>query len=353
MNQRLDDDMEESLKELNRNIRLKPEYETQLRDRVLKKQPHLKTSSNKKIWLSVAAVLLLFLGSSPFYSTTMASLVEKFIPLEIKTDDASNNYESLLAIIKDAGYEVSSIGSKPNPYQIEISLMEGEESLSAMKEVLVPKIKIHLNEQGIDDYQLNITLAEQIEVLPQGHRELNETMERAGSIISEAYTRFGYTDLAKSMTFGISGEASSRILEIDLPDHIKESEEIVSSIKSAIKEENLDIKKVEIRYYNEKHRNQDNRWGSIVGDVYQSLAGKSTYKVNGISYKVKDGVTNVWIKSTLPENMDTQVISNIEIALREYLSSEELSSKIQNDQYEIELLSKSKKVLLQVSNVPK
>ncbi|WP_075619458.1 hypothetical protein [Paenisporosarcina indica] len=352
MNRRLDDDLQESLKNLDQKIRMKAEYQDQLRKRVLGEiqRPVTKTSSNRKIWISAAVVLLLFLGSSPFYSTTMASLVAKIIPLEIKVNDATI-HESIMAVIEREGYEASFVGTIPNPYTIEISLMEAEDNLSTMKEVLEPKIENLLYEKGIDSYKLKITQFEGSVETPEKYIESNERMESVGTIIRDAFSHFGYTELAQAVTFGISEEFLSKTLELDMPDHIEEAEDILSFVKDGIKTEDLDIKHVELRYYNEKHRQQDNRWSYIASDIHESMAGKSTYNITGISYKVKGGVANVSIKTVLPENTEEQIISEIETALRKFLSSEEVREMIQNDQYSIVLLSKSKTELLQISNV--
>lgn len=343
MNRRLDEELDESLKKLDQHIRTKAENHEQLRHRILSEtqSPLSKTTSTKKIWLSVAAVFMLFLGTSPFYSTTMASLVAKIVPLEIRADDETT-IDEVKAVIKDAGYEISSIGMLVKPYTVHVSLMENEDSLAKMKEVLTPKIEALLYERGVDDYKLEITQYENIEP-PENDREFTKTMERVSSIIQEAFRHYGYSGVSYGISVG-------NIVEFDMPDHIEEAEEILKYVEEAIKKEKLDVKQVKLNFYNAKHRKLDSSASIIVSEIYESLAGKSIYKVNGISYKVEKGVINIWIKSKLPENPDEQMIKDIERAIREFMLSTEAKDSIQDNPYKIELLSKSKKVLLKVTN---
>ena len=149
----------------------------------------------------------------------------------------------------------------------------------------------------------------------------------------------------------MSKKVFSYILEIDMPDHVKEAEAIQDFIIESIAKDDLDIKDVQLRYYNAEHRSQDNRWSYIATEIHGALAGKSIYNVTGISYKVKDGLSQVWIKTAFSERPDEQIISDIETALRTYLTSNEIQETIQSDRYTIQLLAKDKTVLLEVSTI--
>jgi len=356
MKQSFDDELNNSFDKLNQNLRMKPENHEQLRERIMleSKTAIKQKPSNKKIYLSVAVALLLLLGSSPLYSTTMASLAAKILPLQIQTGNSSaveSLQSKMMEILEKSGYEASSIGTSPNPYTIEIVLMKGEDSLVSMKKVLVPQLEQVLYEQGIDQYQLNITQFEGSEEQPERHRKTGMLMDDVEAIISGAFLTSGYSDLAQHATYGIKEGLFKNILEIDMPDHVKEGEEIQQYVIESIAKADLDIKDVKLRYYNAEHRSQDYRWGSIVTDIHAALAGKSIYNVTGISYKVKGGVTNVRIKTALPENPDKQIITEIETALHTYLASKEIKDRIQSDHYKIHLENKEKTNLLQVSNI--
>lgn len=356
MKQPFDDSLNESFKKLNQRIRIKPEYNDKLRKLILSKSmtDGKRKRPNKKSWLLVAVAILLLFGSSPFYSTTMASLASKIIPLKIQGSNSFKNdvlHTGIVQIVEQSGYNVSSVGTTPNPFTVHIVLLKGEDSLSVMKKVIEPEIEKLLSEQGIDQYKLNITAkVEESEEMPEEYHKLSSLMDDVGVIISKAFEMYGYSDLAQHATFGIKEESFSNTLEIEMPDHVKEAEKIQKFVVDSIDKEDLDIKSVELRYYNAEHRSQDNRWGHIVSDIYGSLAGKSIYSVTGISYKVKDGVTHVSIKTGLSDQPNELVLSEIENAIREFLESEEIKDSIQNDKYEIQLLNKDKESLLQISS---
>lgn len=352
MKQPFDDSLNESFKKLNQSIRIKPEYNDKLRKRILftSMTDGRRKRVNKKSWILVAVAILLLLGSSPFYSTTMASLASKIIPLKIQGGNSSNIdalHTDIVQIVEQAGYNLSSVGTTPNPFTIHIVLLKEEDSLASMKKVLEPKIEKLVYEQGIDQYKLKIT---EVEEKQERYRKSDTLMDDVGVIISEAFEKYGYSDLAQHATYGITKGFFSNTLGIDMPDHVKEAEEIQKFVVESIDKEDLDIKSVELRYYNAEHRSQDNRWAYIVSNIYEPLAGKSIYSVTGISYKVKDGVTHVSIKMELSDQPDEQVLSEIENAIREYLGSEEIKESIQNDKYEIQLLNKEKESLLQITS---
>ncbi|MCI1590735.1 hypothetical protein [Heyndrickxia oleronia] len=358
MKQSFDDELNVSFKKFNQSFRMKPEYHAQLRERILFESKTVKKkSSNKKIWILAAATVLVLLGSSPLYSSTMASLAAKIIPLEIRGSDTSNAnplHSKISQIIEDSGYGISSIGTTPNPFTIHIALQKGEASLPSMKEVLVPKMEKLLSDQGIDQYKLDITQVDDSEKKLNKHIKSSKLMDEVGVIISDEFTAYGYSDLAPHATYGINeGWIFSNTLEIDMPDDVKKAEDIKNFVIKSIDKEGLDIKKVKLNYYNKKHRDQEDRWAYIVNDVYQALQGNSTYNVTGISYKVEKGVTYVWIKTAMSDGPDKQIISDIKTALHTYLASEEIKGKIQRDQYEIQLLSEDKNILLQVSSTSK
>lgn len=356
MKQSFDDELNNSFAKLNQNLRMKSEYHEQLRKHILLESKFAikKKPSSKKIWLSVIVALLLLLESSPLYSTTMASLPAKILPLQIPVGNSStvdSLHSKIMEILEQSGYEASSVGTRPNPYTIEIVLMKGEDSLVSMKKVLVPQLEQLLYDQGTDQYQLTITLFEGSEELPERHRKLGTLMDDVDAIISSAFLTYGYSDLAQHATYGITEGIFTNTLEIDMPDHVKEAEVIQQFVIDSIDNDNLGIKDVKLRYYNAEHRSQDNRWAYIVSDIQAALAGKSVYNVTGISYKVKGGVTNVWIKTALPENPDKQIITDIEAALYTYLASKEIKDTIQSDRYKIQLVNKDEINLLQVSNI--
>lgn len=345
------EELDVSFKKLNTAMPMQPDTHEQLRNRIMDEctEPIEKKSSHQKMWISLAVALFLLIANSPFYSTTMASLAAKFLPLEIPVNPSFSHslHAEMMEIIEHAGYEVSSVGSTPNPFTIRIVLVKEEESLSTIKQTLVPLFKQLLYDEGIDQYELDISLMEFEENDYAKFGTSNEVMSQANGIIRKAFMTYNYPDLAENSTFGMTTKST---LEIVMPVHVKEAEAIKRIVIEEIQKEDLAITEVKLRLYNEKHRNQDNRWSYHVSTIYDALAGKSRYNVTGISYKVKKGMTNVWIQTALPQSVDKQVLADIEEALLTYLSNPEVQEATQDDHYTIQLESKDKEVLLEISS---
>ena len=120
MKQSFDDELNNSFDKLNHDLRMKPEYHEQLRERILleSKTTMKKKPSNKKICLSVAVALLLLLGSSPLYSPTMASLAAKILPLQIQVNNSStvdSLHSKIMQILEQSGYETIFCWYKAEP----------------------------------------------------------------------------------------------------------------------------------------------------------------------------------------------------------------------------------------------
>lgn len=354
-----DKELKGLLKNLDSQLRMKPVHHKQLRDRILiESELEYEHKRNRKprrtrTWLAVAAALLLLIGTSPFYSPAMASFVEKIIPLEITSANSNGTdrlHEKILQIAEDNGYSVSSVSTTPEPFTVHLAFTEGEASLSEMEQAVEPAIQQLLYEQGVDQYQLKVTVVEEAEYQPS---EASLLMDKVGPVLSEIYLDYGYPDLAEHATYGIKDGLFSNTLEVDMPDYVNEAKEIKQLLIETIEKEEWDIQKVELRSYNAAHRGQEDRWAMISSEIHQALAGKAIYSTTGVSFKVKDGLTQVKLKTALPEQPEPQLLTEVENAIQTYLETKEIKSIIQKDQYRIQLLSEDKTVLLEVTNVSK
>ena len=351
-----DSEIKGLLKNLDGQLRMKPVHHEKLRNRILIESEIYDQDSQRKrkprrnrTWLAIAAALLLLIGTSPFYSPAMASFVERIIPLEITpsiSNETGSLQEEIMQIAVDSGYSVSSVGTTPNPFTVHLAFTEGEASLSEIEQNVAPFVRNFLYEQGINQYELDFTVVEASEYQPS---ETSMLMDKVEVVLSKIYLNYGYNDLTEHATYGIKDGWFSNTLEVDMPDHVEESEEIRQLLIDTIAKEQWDIQKVELRTYNAAHRAQEDRWAMISTEIYDALAGKAIYRTIGVSYKVKKGMTQVKIKTTLPENPDAQLLSEVEVAIQKYLRTNEISSIIQEDQYKIQLLSEKKTLLLEVT----
>ncbi|WP_034756345.1 DUF4030 domain-containing protein [Rossellomorea vietnamensis] len=340
-------------KELEEQLKVRDRSKEQLRSKMMQSTNERKKSSFKKYgW--IAAACMLFLVISPFYSTTMASIVAKVLPItitpQISDGEPNPNLTSdLFKLVEKEGYRVGSVGTTPSPFTIEVSLVLGDSTLKQAKEDLEAKITSYLYENGYDDYELKITEAPEIPT-HDGSDRLNKEYDQVREIVKEVFASYGYAEEAEYELAGMKGTGASTVVTIDMPDHIDESKEIIADIEKEIERQDLDVKEVEVNTFNLQHRLQDNRWSMISSDIYDAMAGKSTYKLAGLSYQVKDGHSYVWIKTDLDKPLPQEQIAEIKKAIQDYMALSETKEQIRDDEYTIEFLLKNGKSFVEITD---
>lgn len=346
--------LDEQLRELEEKLKIADKPKDQLRSKILQ-NVHKNNKRNLKHygWVAVAACMLLII-TSPFYSPTMASIAGKILPISI-TPSFSNGQHNpdltsqLFELAEKEGYTVNFVGITPSPYTIEISLILKDSTLKQATDDLEPKISNYLYENGYDEYVLKVSKATESHLDDQKD-ETSNLYDKVREIVKEVFASYGYAEEANYASPGLKHTWFSPIVTIDMPDHIQESTEIIADIKKEIKSQNLDVRDIEVNTFNLEHRMQDDRWAYIASDIYDSMAGKSTYQLTGASYKVKKGHSYVSIKTDLDTPPSEEIIQEIKLAIQGYLASPETKEKIQNDNYTIQFLLKNEKAFLKITN---
>ncbi len=345
---------DEQFRSLEEELKITEESKTQLRSRILLNVDKRKKRNLKPYRWITAAICMLLIITSPFYSKTMAKIVEKILPISINSSYTNGQgnpdiNEQLFELIEKEGYTVNSVGTTLSPYTIDISLILKDSTLKQAKDDLEPKVRNLLYDNGYDEFKLKVSEAPEI---PETHsdeeiEEINHLFEKAREIVKNVFTSYGY---AEEADYELAGLKSTNILILDMPDHIQESTDIIADIKKKIDEQNLPIKDIEVNTFNLEHRKQDERWGTIATDIYDSMEGKSTYQLTGLSYIVKKGHTYVDIKTDFEKQPSEEIRSYIEVKIQEYLSLQETKEQIQNDKYTIQFLLKNGETFLTIQN---
>lgn len=345
---------DEQFKELDEQLKITDVSKDQLRYKVLHDSKKSK-KRNLKYYRWIAAACLLFLITSPFYSTTMASIAEKILPISI-TPSFSNGQHNpdltsqLYELVDKEGYDVNFVGITPSPYTIEVSLILKDSTLKQAIENLEPKIMNYLYENGYDKYNLKISEATDAPPRDNQADETSRLYDKVSEIVKKVFASYGYAKEANHELAGLTSSWFSNTVTIDMPDHIQESAEIMTEIEKEIESHNLDIKDIEVKPFNFKHRQQDNRWAYIASDIYDAMAGKSRVQLTGMSYKVKKGHAYVWMKTDLTEPLSEEIMQEIELAIQAYFDLPETKETIQNDPYTIEFLLKNEKPFMDITN---
>lgn len=346
--------LDEQFGVLEEELKIADKYKDQLRSKILQ-NAHKNKKRNFKLygWIAVA-VCMLFIVTSPIYSPTMASIAEKILPISITPSfsDGQNNSDltsQLFELVEKEGYTVNSVGITPSPYTIEISLILKDYTLKHATDDLESKITNYLYENGYDKYELKFLEATEASLDNQGD-DTSILYDKVREIVKEVFASYGYAEEADYELAGLNKSWFSNIVTIDMPDHIQKSTEIIADIEKEIESQNLDVKDIEVNTFNFEHRQQDNRWAYIASDIYDAMAGKSTYQLTGVSYKVRKGHSYVSIKTDLDKPPSGEIIEEIQLAIQEYLALPETKEQIQNDNYTIQLLLKNGKSFVEITN---
>lgn len=345
--------LDDQLNELGEELKLTDKSKDQLKRKVLQNVHKNKKRNIKQfVWVAVT-ICMLFIVTSPFYSPTMASIAGRILPISIApnySDSEQNPHltSQLLELVEKEGYAINFIGITPSPYTIEISLILKDSTLKQARDDLEPKITNYLYENGYDQYELKISEG----TIPNQKTSLyqDSPYESVRRIVKDVFASYGYAEEANYELARLQHTWFSHILTLDMPDHIKESNEIVEDIEKEIEAQNLDVKEIEVYTFNLKHRQQDGRWGGISSNIYNAMAGKSTYQLSGLSYKVRKGHSYVSLKTNFEEPPSKEVIQEIETAIKDYLALPETQEEIKNDDYTIQFLLKNKKAFIKITN---
>ncbi|WP_153721807.1 DUF4030 domain-containing protein [Sporosarcina cascadiensis] len=348
------DSLDEQLHHLQEELRITEESKRQLQNKIMHSIHSRKQHKSRPYLWAAAAICLAIIFMSPFYSTTMAGLAAKISPISITpgiadSDDNSGLTSQLYQLVEGEGYEVNSVGVLPSPDTIEISLVLNEFSLQYAKQQLEPKIMNFLSDNGYDSYEIKILKANE-KFLPDRADKTNDLYDQVREIVKEIFTSYGYAEETEYELAGLKTSLFSNVVTLDMPDHIKEKNKIVASIEKELKTQKLKVKKIEVNSFNLEHRQQDNRWAYMVSDINEALAGKSVYKLAGISYMVREGRSYVTIKTELDSRTSDEILEEIERAIREYLSLPDIQEIILNDKYAIQLVNSDEELLVEIKN---
>ncbi|WP_391122418.1 DUF4030 domain-containing protein [Psychrobacillus sp. L3] len=344
--------LDEQFSNLEQELKMKDESKSILRNKILQNTQISKKRNMRTYTWIVTAICTFVLIMSPFYSSTMASLVAKIVPISITPSFSDRQHNSdltsqLVKLLEEEGYKVNSIGIIPSTYTIEISLILKDSTLKKATDDLEPKIKNYLYENGYDKYEIKVS--EATEAPP--NKPWDESLfNNVREIVKEVFASYGYAKEADFELAGLTKSWFSNTFTIDMPDHIQESTEIIADIEKEIESQNLDVKDIKVNTFNFEHLRQDNRWAYIASDIYEAMAGKSIYQLTGVSYKVKKGHSYVWIKTDLDELPSEEIVREIELAIQEYFALPETKEQIQNDNYTIQLLLKNEKPFVKITN---
>lgn len=332
---------DKKFKELEEQLKVKQPHLNRLKSSIIMKSKEQR-KSQKTIWIATFSMLCIMAVTFPFYSPALADIASKMKPLAIgeQKGQLSGVTDEIIVYLAENGYEVSSVGVLTKENIVEIALFKDSGYNEAeIEQLVIP----YLAEQGYDLYSIDFVYVEHTEYVG------NPIYEEVKTLVKEVFAEYGYAEEADYELAGLKETWFSNILTLDMPDHIKESNEIVEAIEAEIEVRNLDVKKVEVYAFNLEHRNLDNAWGMTASMIYDAMAGQSIYQLEGLSYSVKKGHANVKLKTTWTDVPSAELAAAIEQEIVEYLHSNEVVSYLPEPSYTVQFIN-GEEILLEISN---
>ncbi|PEJ56174.1 hypothetical protein CN692_18720 [Bacillus sp. AFS002410] len=294
----------------------------------------------KVVYLSSAVVLLvgLLIGSA-FVSPAMARVVSKIPYLgqifEFKNDVVTVISEELRA----KGYNISGAGVSFPEKEINIGIKGSEKYFDTVKSDVEDIAKDILHSRNYDAYTVKVSKFKErkLEMSEEERNRLKKDAELMGAV-DKLREKYHFEKLSLS--------SSRKIVDIDIPDNEKRTEEIKKEVKSILWTKTKEEFTVKLKKINMKKREQDRRWVEILSIVREDLLGKKDYKVRMVGYSVHPE-PEIQMFITLPSSDENakDFAQQLEKVIDDFLKSEQMKSRVKNDPYHITIYSKDDKII--------
>lgn len=292
------------------------------------------------VYITSAAVLLIGLFiSTAFFSPTMAEVVSKIPYLNLIFKSKSLDtivWDKLI----DKGYKLSSVGVSYTPKKtIDVSLEGSDEYYDEVKNEVQKTVKDVLKSKGYDSYAIKITQQKDFKEYELNEKEKKEKniLEREVSItLKQLKYRFDsiiVDPTEKSIFINIVG---SKDYYNDVKSHVQKV-----ALETA-KTNHFPNYKIKVTRVTVEISKPD-KGSLIIPAISEGLMSKKEYKVKGVGYKSKPLkiIIRTSIRSTDPSAK--HLVKKIVSEINEFLKSEDISTELGDEKYEIIIYSKDKK----------
>lgn len=301
----------------------------------------------KFIYLSSAAVLLfsLLIGSA-FVSPAIAKVVSK-IPYLGQIFESKNVLMIISEELHTKGYNSVGSGVSYPKKEITIDIKGSEKYFENVKGDIKNIAKDILKSRDYDAYTVKVTRYKERLDVPHSEEDKKQ-MEQQEKRIKMDNEILLALDIAREKynLLGTGIDSLQKKVEVEIPDTEKRTVEIKQYIQSIIKTKTNDQYTIKFKKVNMKTRELDRRWSEILSIVSEDLLGKKDYKVRMVGYSVHPE-PEIQAFITLPSSDENakDFAQQIEKVIDDFLKSEQMKSKVKNDNYQITIYSKDDKII--------
>nr|WP_295973698.1 DUF4030 domain-containing protein [uncultured Bacillus sp.] len=294
----------------------------------------------KWVYFGIASTILfgLFIGAA-FISPAMAGVASK-IPYLSKILHSEPINQTIWRELEKKGYNI--VGLSGNASYISISINGSEQYFQDVHDEVEDITANILKENEYDGYKIEVK--RQIERASNTMiSERDQTIEKA---VEESYDRLiglQYNVLSHGYSYP-SPNSGKVIIHIDIPTTEKRVEEIKKILNESLKTKNIDSYSIKINRIDLAQKEKEAKWNEIFPAIIEGLTAKKEYKVTGFAYSFHPAPLQIIIKTSIKtsDKDADEKVRIIEETINEFLSSEEIQSKIGEEPYKIIIRGKDK-----------
>lgn len=329
----------EPFKELNDEFRLTEKAKSSLRNRILTAQP--KIQSKRPYWITAVITIIIVLFS-PLYSTTMADVANKILPLEIKNTNGEHKLiDQLDELFKKNGYKNVIIGeSFVNNYTISIGLSNvSNKEIKKIQSKMIPPIKKLLTEQEIDEYHLDFYSNEvsKNDRNIKRYDEMDSIYDQVLTFTTAIFKKYGYSGEKYDTLAGLQKNWFSYTIDLEMPDDIPKSTQnkIINDLAEATKAQDIKLKEIKVHHFNIRKREIEAIMMEIADDLGEAVKGKSYINMKTTTHMARKehGYAYIDTKFTAPPSKKIQ--QELKDAISTYLKRSSVQKELNGIDYTV------------------
>lgn len=313
------------------------EFAENIKEESEKRTDFKKSIGRKKGWrkskFAVAAVISLgILTGSAFLNPTMAEMASK-IPY-IGQIFQKPIYEVIWETLDKEGYKSGGIGMgmwDGKPY-FNIELKGTEEYVKQEEEKVLTILTEILEKRGYDNYKLKVS---DTDVVSPVNKEIYEKREELGEKLMSDLQGAGYTIM--------SVNALGPVFAVYIPvaDEAKQVEIYTAAIE--LLKANNTPQQVQVITRDVSEEELKILWFPAIMSIEEELFLKKEYRVADIRYSYKPEKVSITIRTNMKlSEVDTkETVTKIRKEITEFLDSEEIKIKTENQKYELIIKDKN------------
>lgn len=330
----------EPFKELNDEFRLTKKAKSSLRNRILTSPPKIR--SKKPYWITAVITIIIVLFS-PLYSTTMADVANKILPLEIKNTNGEHKLNDQLdELFKKNGYKNVAIGeSFGNNYKITIGLSDvSNKELKIIQGKMTPSIKKQLIKQGIDDYRLDFysnEISKNDNRNIKRYEEMDSIYDQVLKSTKVIFKKYGYSGEEYGTLAGLQKNWFSYTIDLEMPDDIPKSTQnnIINDLKEAAKEQDIKLKEIKVHHFNIRKREIEAIMMGIAGDLGEAVKGKSYFNMKTTTHMARKEHGYAYIDTKFTASPSKEIQQELKNAISTYLKKSSVQKELKEIDYTV------------------